>query len=300
VLPFDSNRARGVTAAAVDELGLTDVTTLRVGMCVALAATHPDLGRCCVRIHQAGVDGRRGSAGAAAAREVGVRAPAVLEGPWTVDRAHQVWAWQLLDAAADGTCDADEIAAQVAALHTSEVTLASTRDAVAHRLDVILGRLETYRWRGTIDASLSDRIDTAARIAAAYAETRPAVSTAACHGDLKPSNAFAGVDGTWLLDWDSAVNTDPTWDVACWWLAERTTAADAETGEAAAEAFLASYAAAGGVDIDRERLAALAELKSLSVLTFLLGRDDDASRAEARLRLQHWSDHRPAVGWTDL
>jgi Ser/Thr protein kinase RdoA (MazF antagonist) len=77
-----------------------------------------------------------------------------------------------------------------------------------------------------------------------------------CHGDFHPDQVVRLADGRWLLmDLDLLGAGDPSFDLACWaadWIVERARV----DLEAALEALLAGYRAAGGVAPARERLAA--------------------------------------------
>jgi len=298
VLPANPSDAPAVAGRAARILGLEDVTVARVGMCVALFAT--SAGRpVFVRVHQSGVDTRAASRAASRARAAGVRAPELLGGPFDL-AGQQAWLWERLDPVV-AALDHAVIGSQVALLHSAVAAEdLENRDVVTHRLRVLDTRLRAYRAAGRVDASTDAVLRAAAGAAQEKAARRAWGAVAACHGDLKPSNVVPTAGGPYLVDWDSAFLGDTAWDVACWALAASACAPNVEAGRDAAREFLTAYESAAGSCPAADVIAAFAELKALSVLTFLLGRDDRASQLEAATRLRHWTHGCPASGWTDL
>lgn len=142
-----------------------------------------------------------------------------------------------------------------------------------------------------IDADALDGLRTAVEANRGW-RTAVEVDAVLCHGDVHPGNVLMTGRGVLLVDWDLLCVANAAWDHAMLANHHRRWGGDPAVYEQFASG-------AGGDRRDDPLTRSLGELRDVAatLLRVRAGRNDEAARAEAELRLRSWRGEPDAPVW---
>ncbi len=161
------------------------------------------------------------------------------------------WKLELLAGSIDPTVG-DELGTALADWHTQSAEDAEVLERFSHHTHFFDLRISPFFLQvAKVHPDLEARIDHSV-------EEMTSRRVCLVHGDFSPKNVLFGRDWFWVVDWETAHTGDPTFDVA-FLISHLVCKAihrpvDAARYRACAEAFLGSYRARSGVEIDEAGL----------------------------------------------